>query len=420
MISIEDLRIEQAKWEGTRQEFKKDLIKLEAKRQNFLKLFSLEKLESIKIEKYALQKGKVESKDSFCYWLENELKDLGNIHGSTALKFGIYYGITKNDPTFKLRFASKFGNSETEAFESVKSAVISLLKSAETDDLYEIRNNPLSPMFKGKILSTYFPDKYLNIFDDKHLEYFLDKLDLIYGDSDNEISKRQILFDFKNKDAIMSKWTIYEFSKFLYAAFGKPSNKEEAPIELKEYLESKNDYLKIKQVKANFINLEINQRNIGYETKGLKLLGKTIDFEKENKINKLLGTRGEEIVFNLEKEYFEGIGKKELAEKIEWVSKSDDSLGYDILSYEEDGKKKYIEVKSTNQSPESNTNFLISSNQYRKAKELENYYFYIVFNAKTSSPKVWKIKKPLQYENRGLTLAPINYRVIINTKIGGN
>ncbi|EMR73968.1 protein of unknown function (DUF3883) [Thermoplasmatales archaeon SCGC AB-539-N05] len=107
-------------------------------------------------------------------------------------------------------------------------------------------------------------------------------------------------------------------------------------------------------------------------------------------------------------------------EKIEWVSKSDDTLGYDILSYDEDGKKKHIEVKSTNQSPDSNANFLISSNQYRKAEELENYYFYIVFNAKTSSPKVWKIKKPLQYENRGLTLSPINYRVIINTKIGGN
>ncbi len=55
-----------------------------------------------------------------------------------------------------------------------------------------------------------------------------------------------------------------------------------------------------------------------------------------------------------------------------------------------------------------------------EAKEMENYYFYLVFNTKTTSPKVWKIKKPLQYENRGLTLIPINYRVIINTKIGGN
>ena len=421
MINIDDLRIKQAEFEGTRQEFKKELIKLEEKRRKFLSLFSKEKLMNLKLEDYALQKGESESKNSFCYWLENELKGLGNIHGATARKFGIYFGISKREPNeYKWRITSRFGNSKEEAFNNIKSAIMSLLNSAENNNIQEVRNNYLSNLFKGKILSTYFPDKFLNIFDDGHLEYFLDKLDLIYYDSDDEISKREILINFKEKDEIMSKWKIYEFSKFLYRSFGFPSEKEEAPKELREYLENKKDYPKMKEVNAEFILLNVNSENIELERKDTKSFGRVVDFEKENKMNKLLGNRGEEIVFNLEKRFLDNIGKRELANKVKWVSKEDDSLGYDILSFEEDGEEKYIEVKSTNQSENCNANFLISSNQYSKAKRIKNYYFYIVFKAKGKEPRVWKIKDPLQYENKGLTLTPISFRVIINSKLKEN
>lgn len=413
---FDDLRIKQAEFEDIRKEFEKELIKLEEKRQKFLKLFPKEKLSELQLEDYALQKGEVESKNSFCYWLENELESLGNIHGATARKFGIYFGVSKSEPDkYKWRITSRFGETKEEAFNNVKQAIISLINSAENNNLDEIRENPLSNLFKGKILSTYFPEKFLNVFDNKHLEYFLDKLDLIYSNTDDEISKRKILLDFKNKDAVMSKWSNYEFSKFLYFSFGRPSKKEKAPAELKEYLESKTDYPKIEDINAKFIDLGINPENIELEKKERKPLGKIVDFERENKINKFLGNRGEEIVYNLEKKHLQDMGKTELANKIKWVSKEDDSLGYDILSFEENGTEKYIEVKSTSQPENCNANFLISSNQYSKAKKLKNYYFYIVFCAKGKEPKVWKIKEPLQYENKGLTLMPISYRVIINT-----
>jgi len=238
---------------------------------------------------------------------------------------------------------------------------------------------------------------------------------LVYSDKDDEISKRDILIDFKNKDAIMSKWSNYVFSKFLYISFGRPPRKEEAPTELKVYLENKQDYPKIMEVKAVFIDLNINSENIEIERKEARSFGKVVEFEKENKINKLLGNRGEEIVFNLEKKHLEEIGNRELANKVKWACKEDDSLGYDILSFEEDGTAKYIEVKATSQTEKCIANFMISNNQYSKAKNIKNYYFYIVFSAKGKEPKIWKIKDPLQYENKGLTLTPVNYRVIINT-----
>jgi len=415
MIDIDELRSRQAEFEGTRQGFKRELKKLEEEREQFLKKFPQKRIPKLALSKYAL--GGNRSEESFCYWLENRLKGLGNIHGATAFKFGIYFGRTKSDPIRKYRFRKKFGNDKDEAFQKVKEAIINLLDAAKKEDIGSIRENPLSPMFKGKILSTYYPDKYLNIFANEHLEYFLDKLKIPYEEAQDEIDKRQLLIDFKNKDEVMSEWTIYEFSKFLYDSFGRPSRKENAPEALKEYIESSRDYPKIKEVNAEFVDLLINPENPEVKTGKTKRVGRTIDFEKENKNHKLLGNRGELIVFNLEKQYLRGRGKKDLAEKIDWVSKKDDSLGYDILSFEESGEKKHIEVKATKQSPDSQATFLISSNQYEKAKKLSNYYFYVVFNAKSTTPKVWKIKNPLNYENNGLTLTPINYRVAINTLV---
>lgn len=412
MIDTVDLRKEQALFEGTRQEFKKELKRLEKERKKFLRKFPKEKMMGLNLHQYIVGK---KSKESFCYCLENTLQRLGNIHGSTSIKFGIYFGKTKSDSTIKYRFASRFGDNETEAFENVKKSIVQLLTFASSDNSSGIRKNQLSPMFKGKILATYYPEKFLNIYADKHLDYFLDKLEIPSGDVEDEISKRKSLIEFKNNDSIMSDWANEEFSHFLYDRFGRPPKLKETHTELKEFIESKQDYPRLKKVKAEFVDLEINPKNSEIKPREGVKSGKTVDFAKENKKNKLLGNRGEQIVFIEEKKYLVNMGRKEHAEKVDWVAKEDDSCGYDILSYEEDGSKKHIEVKSTNQSPQAITNFIISSNQYQKAKNLNNYYFYIVFNAKSETPKIWKIKDPLKFEDKGLSLTPLSFRVTINS-----
>lgn len=411
-INAEELRIKQAEFEGTRQDLTKILSGLEKKRKNFIVKFPQNKIREITLSQYAI--GGENSKKSFCYIIENGLKELGNIHGATADKFGIYFGKRKSDHALKYRFVSKFGNNETIVFENIKNAIFSLLESAQRSDPVAIEENLLSPMFKGKILSTYYPEKFLNIFADEHLDYFLDTLGIYYNEDEDEVYKRQLLVNFKNGDLVMSRWTIFEFSKFLYAAFGRPPKKEEAPEELKDYIEVKKEYLPLSEVAGKFIELKVSTENISHSRERAIGIKKVIDFEREHRINKLLGDRGEEVVFNLEKLGLEKRGKKDLAEKVKWVSRSDDSLGYDILSFEDDGEEKYIEVKSTAQSVGTNAVFGISINQYSKAKELKNYYFYIVFETKTANPKIWKIKSPLDYENKGLVLTPIKFRAVIN------
>ena len=64
--------------------------------------------------------------------------------------------------------------------------------------------------------------------------------------------------------------------------------------------------------------------------------------------NSKLGAAGEEFVLDIERRRLRSAGKRTLAERIDRVSTSiGDGLGYDILSFETNGKERLIEVKTT-------------------------------------------------------------------------
>lgn len=262
MISQEELRLKQENFEAIRLKYLKELEKLEKKREKFLQLFPIEKIGDISLERYALQKEKEISKNSFCYWLENELKNLGNIHGATSRKFGIYYGRTKKDPECEWRVAKKFGTDREymEAFKKIRSLIISLLDSTKQGDTISMVENQLSNMLKGKILSTYYPNKFLNIFDVNHLEHFLNKLELEYSKESNEFEKRELLLKFKNEDEIMQNWSNYEFSKFLYHEFERPIRKEVLQIKNAEEEKVTHELTRVNPIdRLNYIEKELNK-----------------------------------------------------------------------------------------------------------------------------------------------------------------
>lgn len=87
-----------------------------------------------------------------------------------------------------------------------------------------------------------------------------------------------------------------------------------------------------------------------------------INWENINKSRAKTGMKGEEIVVEVEQEFFRSISRDDLAEKVRHVSKEDgDGSGYDVLSFFPDGNEKYIEVKSTTGTLESP--FYISRNE---------------------------------------------------------
>ena len=108
---------------------------------------------------------------------------------------------------------------------------------------------------------------------------------------------------------------------------------------------------------------------------------KKIDYLKKAESDGKNGLKGEKLVLEYEREKVVAAGRQDLLEQIVWVAEENDTLGYDIKSFEfdEDGKEFeiHIEVKTTKS--DLNTPFFITDNELSAIKNApENYRIYRV------------------------------------------
>lgn len=108
--------------------------------------------------------------------------------------------------------------------------------------------------------------------------------------------------------------------------------------------------------------------------------------EKELK-NKRLGDLGELFIIKNEVLFLKENGRDDLAQKVVHVAKElGDFEGYDILSYDLDGKKKLIEVKTTRSNKDRP--FFITEHEVSVSEKNEsNYYLYRLFDFDTELNK---------------------------------
>jgi hypothetical protein len=137
-----------------------------------------------------------------------------------------------------------------------------------------------------------------------------------------------------------------------------------------------------------------------------KVIGKKTDFIKKARRDAAKGQLAEELVLNYEKQNLIDAGYPELAKKVKWVAKKADGYGYDVLSYNIDGSKKYIEVKSTSL---SKTNpFDITTNEVKTSIEFKkNYWIYRVYYIESNKPKFYKINGSVE---EVFELVPTSYK----------
>lgn len=104
------------------------------------------------------------------------------------------------------------------------------------------------------------------------------------------------------------------------------------------------------------------------------------DYLAQEARNRSLGKAGELFVLDLEAQRLHAAGKKRLADRIEHVAATQgDGLGFDVLSFEEDGRERLIEVKTT--SFDELTPFFVSRNELARSKaDAPSYLLYRVFD----------------------------------------
>ena len=385
----------------------KEMKPLFKAREDFVRRFNPKKIASMTIDEYV--QGK-QSKTSFCYILERTLKGLGNVSGQYATKFGVWY--SSEQQTY--RFEKRLGDDYKQAFKKVRTSILNLLEAGKVHDYDEIISNPLNALVKGKILSVYYPDDYLNIFSNEHLDYYLRSFDLDTAElmKQNVVYKRDALLAFKDSDKDMKKWSIDMFAVFLHSHYPKsPAKAEEMAVK------SKDEELEFPTLEdVSFVYLQLAS---GKQTTPVKTHSATPspDYEKEARKYKKLGDRGEYIVIQAETKRLTeelSITEAKAMKLVKWVSRESDAFGFDIQSVNKDKTPRYIEVKAT-QRKVGDMDFYYTENEYETAKKYgKDYYIYVVYEILTPYPKVWVIKNPFE-DGKGVKMKPVKYKVQLST-----
>jgi hypothetical protein len=115
------------------------------------------------------------------------------------------------------------------------------------------------------------------------------------------------------------------------------------------------------------------------------------DYLTRESRNRSLGRAGELFVMELEAQRLHTLGRKALADRIEHVAQTQgDGLGFDVLSFEADGRERLIEVKTT--AFGELTPFFVSRNELaRSTTDAECYQLYRVFDFR-KRPKVFNLQ----------------------------
>ena len=122
--------------------------------------------------------------------------------------------------------------------------------------------------------------------------------------------------------------------------------------------------------------------------------------------NRKLGRAGEKRALAHERAVLAGAGRHDLARQIRWVSNDEgDGAGYDIASFDPDGKPRLIEVKTTN--GWERTPFHISRNELRVAEERKSEWRLLRIWNFFRAPKAFELQPPLE---RHVSLAPTSFR----------
>nr|WP_281722928.1 DUF3883 domain-containing protein [Nitrosomonas nitrosa] len=131
----------------------------------------------------------------------------------------------------------------------------------------------------------------------------------------------------------------------------------------------------------------------------------TRDYLAQEARNRSLGAAGEAFVLEVEARRLHAAGKRTLADRVEHVAVTrGDGLGYDIQSFEEDGRERLIEVKTT--SFGKLTPFFVSRNELsRSESDAPVYHLYRVFDFR-SKPRVFQLPGAIKNYVR---LVPISY-----------
>lgn len=139
-----------------------------------------------------------------------------------------------------------------------------------------------------------------------------------------------------------------------------------------------------------------------------------VDYNDQQKRNQETGDIGEKLVLANE---IDKARKWELSEdlvsQIRRVSLESDDYGFDILSFDQNGKVHYIEVKTTKVSSNS-LSFVLTQNELEHARKYGTAYSIVMVFDVAKNPRIWDMGNPFVREPCKVNIKPVKYLVEVN------
>ena len=146
------------------------------------------------------------------------------------------------------------------------------------------------------------------------------------------------------------------------------------------------------------------------DTERMAIIAKKYDVAERDAKNRQLGESGEHFVLEYERARLEKVGREDLSQKVEWTSKViGDGAGFDIRSFEDDGRDRLIEVKTTN--GWDRTPFHVSRNEMSVADQNRDHWVLLRLWNFARTPKAFEIRPPIESH---VSLTPTSFLASLN------
>ena len=131
------------------------------------------------------------------------------------------------------------------------------------------------------------------------------------------------------------------------------------------------------------------------EAEQMEAIARHFDVAERDERNRALGKAGEEMALEHERAALRTVGRDDLARRVDWTSQTrGDGAGYDIESFEQDGRPRLIEVKTTrgwNRTP-----FHISRNELWVSQARRDAWVLMRLHDIDRKPGAFELRPPLE------------------------
>lgn len=182
-------------------------------RRAFLEDYPPEVIQNLSLQDYIIGKDGTGNEKSFCRRIRYDLSRLSNMGNVRFNVFEIFYDPDGNIALSKT-YRKLFGEDFDAAFEAVRKEIVSLLAAAENEDYEAIGSVRLSNTFKYKLITVYYPDKYIPVVTDSLLNEYCRCAGVSFNSDDPMIQRNIALRNQKNSIPALRSWPNDKFMAF--------------------------------------------------------------------------------------------------------------------------------------------------------------------------------------------------------------